>query len=216
MHVKKKLLESSRAKAQTENVKESAATDKCSTSDDLDIRDCLTQDLPLVIDDFKKVSEELFPNSNDDGEVQLMYGTTIEDAGIADSKVFSAFIKQVSDKLREKKEIWLVLDTGATQHVIKDVPIMKNKKQTLAKVIGVNGNKSTLDCKGDVSLQLLDSDGVPHSLNLRDVYGMKMCPFNLISVSKLIDEKYWFSYNGKTEEGFLELPNSSIRNTDHS
>jgi len=48
-------------------------------------------------------------------------------------------------------------------------------------------------------------------LELTGVYGLMSCPFNLASVSKLLDDKHWLSLCGKTGENFLELPNSSIR-----
>jgi hypothetical protein len=62
-----------------------------------------------------------------------------------------------------------------------------------------------------VVLDLRDSSGTYSQLELTGAYGLVACPFNLVSVSKLLDDKHWLSLCGKTGEHVLWRPNSSIR-----
>jgi hypothetical protein len=173
----------------------------------VDVKECLNYDYPHLIECFNGIVKESFPQVTTDEGAQLLY--FMEE--VCSVSAMHVFTKQLRDQLEKKREIWLVLDSGANQHVIKDIEIMKNKKQTIAKVIGVSGSPTTLDCQGDVELQLIDSEGLQQTLKLKGAFGMKVCPFNLVSVSKLIEEKYWLNLNGKTGELFLELPNSTTR-----
>jgi hypothetical protein len=127
----------------------------------------LNHDYPKVVECFHGLVEESFPSAGDEIGTQLLY--FMEDT--VDTKVLSAFTKKLSAQLKQKQEIWLVLDSGANQHVIKDLSIMKNKTQTLAKVVGVSGGTSNLDCTGDVSLHLVDQEGSAHSLELNGAMG---------------------------------------------
>jgi hypothetical protein len=171
------------------------------------ILEMLNRDTPAMIECFHSLVQESFPEEVPASDAQILY---VMD-GNTEVYAHAAFMKELREQVGSGKEIWLVLDTGANQHVIKDVEIMKNRRSTFAKVVGVSGSLTALDCEGSVMLDLKDALGTDHKLELTGAYGLATCPFNLVSVSKLVDEKYWLSLNGKTGEHFLELPNSSIR-----
>ena len=138
---------------------------------------------------FAGLVEEYFPakaakkNSvkSFDSGTQLIY--LEEDEG--DVHKLNAFTANVRELLSQGRTIWLVLDTGANQHVIKDVALLRNKKGTFHRVTGVSGGATQLDCSGEVTLQLQDLHGNSHSLHLGNVFGLAKCPFNLASVNKL-------------------------------
>jgi hypothetical protein len=167
----------------------------------------LNQDTPALIECFHSLVQESFPEEVPGKEAQILY---VMD-GNTEHHAHAAFTKELQEQISSGKEIWLVLDTGANQHVIKDVDIMKNRRSTFAKVVGVTGTLTSLECEGSVVLDLKDAEGNIHKLELAGAFGLTTCPFNLVSVGKLIDDGYWLSLNGKTDEHFLELPNSSIR-----
>jgi hypothetical protein len=129
----------------------------------VDVKECLNYDYPHLIECFNGIVKESFPQVTTDEGAQLLY--FMEE--VCSVSAMHVFTKQLRDQLEKKREIWLVLDSGANQHVIKDIEIMKNKKQTIAKVIGVSGSPTTLDCQGDVELQLIDSEGLQQTLKLK-------------------------------------------------
>jgi len=171
------------------------------------IVDVLNRDNPTMVKCFQSLIEEIIPDITPSEDAQVLY---VVDDPVA-VKAFASFTKELHEQVGSGKEIWLVLDTGANQHVIKDLAIMKNRRSTLAKVVGVSGGLLGLDCEGEVVLDLVDTNGGCHKFELSGAYGLVKCPFNLVSVSKLLDDEYWLSLNGKTGEHFLELPHSSIR-----
>jgi len=129
-----------------------------------------------------------------------------------DADVLKAFISNIQTKLVKGKSVWLALDTGANQHILKDCQLIKNKRTTLQRVVGVSGESTNLEFVGDAELFLEDCDGKKHSLDIVEAFGMSSCPYNLISVSKLLDDKCNLHlYGDGSKTSHLELPLSHIK-----
>jgi len=65
-------------------------------------------------------TRESFPKEVPGKEAQVLY---VMDGNI-EVQPHAAFKKELREQITDGKEIWLVLDTGANHHVIKDVEIM--------------------------------------------------------------------------------------------
>lgn len=174
----------------------------------------LDQDKSKVFAAFQSLVKQCFPsqcspeNSSDatTGQ-QLIY----MEEGEGDIVMLQAFTSNLREKLKQGKVVWLVLDTGANEHVVKDVALLGNKRQTFHRVTGVSGDETKLECIGDLSLDLVDENGTSSQFSLKGAFGLSKCPFNLLSVSKLLDQKFCVHLDGEIEEHYLQLPRSQIR-----
>ena len=75
----------------------------------------------------------------------------------------------------------------------------------------MSNESKSLDCSGDVQLNLVDDDGVERSLTLNDAYGMSSCPFNLVSLGKLWDMKIGALFDPINNDAHLFLPTSTVK-----
>lgn len=184
----------------------------------LDLDECFScengidADKNQLFQGFQSMVDEYFPQQRElcsdiDVGTQLIYAHEDEVAE-QDLSVFTANVKEL---LMHGRSIWLVLDTGANQHVIKDLALIDNKQPTFHKVTGVSGDVSALQCSGEVTLHLEDRLGNNQSLPLSKVYGLSKCPFNLVSVSKLLDNKCCLHLDGFTDDYYLRLPHSKLQ-----
>jgi hypothetical protein len=159
---------------------------------------------------FITMIEEDYPkNYNDSKSMLEILWVSDNDTDNHDS--IETFIVNVNNKIKSGNQIYLALDTAANRHIIKDVQLLSNYKSTLHKVIGVSGEPTQLDGVGDLKLNLLDNVGNEHSLDLKEAYGLEKCPYNLMSVDKLIDDGCIVHLDGSTHIYYLQLPQSQVK-----
>ena len=185
----------------------------------LDLNQCyrdIDSDSNFLRKTYYSFVEEHFPaeSSTDNDATEVDAGSHImylNDESEGDADTLIGFSADVRELLKQRRSVWLVLDSGANQHVFKDVSLLHNKRPTFHKVTGVSGDATHLDCTGDVTLQLRDLHGNSRSLPLRSVFGLNKCPFNLASVNKLIDDKCCLHLDGFSNDYWLRLPHSTMK-----
>lgn len=86
------------------------------------------------------------------------------------------------------------IDSGATEHMTKDVSLLKNKRSSVLKKMVIGKNRSIkIQCVGDIKQKIVDKNVL-----IKDVlYIPELCA-NILSVSKIIknDCQVVFNENG--------------------
>jgi hypothetical protein len=125
-------------------------------------------------------------------------------------KGFNFHATEAHHTTNDSEEVELLLDSGATNYMIKDrnlfINLNENKKGIAS---SANDSKSTIEGKGTIQFTALDKENIPHLITLDNAYYVPDYVRNLCSVKKLTQANAKVTFGDsstvETQEG-LQFP----------
>ena len=105
----------------------------------------------------------------------------VEEQNLEEEEFFSFFQTSENNLANE-----LVLDSGATSHMVKDEGLFLDiDKEYSGTITNANSSKSSISGKGTVEIKLSDSNGSERKIRLSNTLLVQNNTRNLVSISKL-------------------------------